>query len=153
VVRKVKEILDESLIQAILEEADIFRIAMRDGDETYIVPLNFGYDGHYLYFHSAKSGKKVDLLKENNRICFETDIRTELVKRELICNWGMKYLSVIGKGQVKFITENDEKKKALDIIINKYAKGAAQDFSESSMDKIEVFRVEILEITGKKSGF
>ena len=37
------------------------------------------------------------------------------------CNWGMRYLGVIGQGKVVFIEDQREKIKALDLIMEKYA--------------------------------
>lgn len=46
------------------------RLAMTDGLNPYIIPLNYGYtyeDGKLvIYFHCAKEGRKLDILKKNN---------------------------------------------------------------------------------------
>ena len=51
-------------------------VAMVEEGEAYVVPLSFGYrfiEGGLLelYFHSALEGKKLDILRKNNRICFD----------------------------------------------------------------------------------
>ena len=52
---------------------------MTDGGVPYIVPLNYGYeyaDGELtFYFHSAKEGRKLEILKKNPTVCLELDGR------------------------------------------------------------------------------
>jgi nitroimidazol reductase NimA-like FMN-containing flavoprotein (pyridoxamine 5'-phosphate oxidase superfamily) len=61
--RKDKEITDPQKIEAVLSEAQIIHIAMLDGDQPYIIPLNFGYAENTIYIHCAREGKKIDLIK------------------------------------------------------------------------------------------
>ena len=68
--RSDKEINDPKTILRIIEEAEVCRIALSDGEKPYIVPMNFGYKDNSLYLHSASEGEKIDILKSNNNICF-----------------------------------------------------------------------------------
>ena len=157
--RSDKEIKDSQTIQKVLEEAEICRIALVDGDEPYLVPMNFGYKNNTLYPHSATAGRKIDILKENNSICFQMDIKTQMVRSENPCNWGMKYLSVIGSGKAHLIDDISGKKEALDIIMAKYSPKSLEsdeklfEYSEQSLNNVLVIGVEVEEITGKKSGY
>ena len=63
--RKEKEIKDKKEIEQIFKEAHVCRLGMVDGKIPYIVPMNFGYRDNILYFHSALSGRKIDILKNN----------------------------------------------------------------------------------------
>lgn len=97
----------------------------------------------------------MDILSENRNICFEADIKNELVTSEIACNWRMKYYSVIGSGKAYFIEDIDGKKEAMDIIMRKYSENDAKSFkySETALNKTAVIKVEITEITGKKSEY
>ena len=86
-----KQITDASEIEDILRKASVCRLALCDEGRPYIVPLCFGYKDNVLYFHSASAGKKLDILRKNNNVCFEVDIDNELVKTGQVCDWGMKY--------------------------------------------------------------
>lgn len=153
--RSDKEIKDKNTIQWILKEAQVCRIALCNDNKPYIVPMNFGFDDNYIYLHSASEGKKIDILNKNNNVCFEVDIQNELVKSEIACNWGMKYYSVIGSGKSYFIEDNNEKKKVLNSIIQKYSENDAKsiEYSKTALNKTVIIKVEISEITGKKSGY
>lgn len=151
--RKDKEIKDFKLIRKILKKADVCRIALVDGEKPYIVPMNFAYKENILYLHSATEGRKIGILKKNNQICFQMDIKTELVTSEIPCNSGMKYLSVIGYGKAHLIDDLTEKREALDIIIGKYSLDTCYEYSQEALEKVLVIKISIENITGKKSGY
>jgi hypothetical protein len=150
--RSDKEITDPKEIDAILQEAMVCRIAMAADNHPYIIPVNFAVSKNHLYFHCAKSGKKIDMLRDNPSICFEVDIPGDLVCGDAACSWGMKYKSVIGFGQAYFIEEAGGKKKALDRLMKKYAGRELFDYKDDALDKVLVIGVNIETISGKKSG-
>jgi nitroimidazol reductase NimA-like FMN-containing flavoprotein (pyridoxamine 5'-phosphate oxidase superfamily) len=151
--RKEKEITDIVKIESILNEARVCRIAMCDGDTPYVVPVNFAYEKGEVYFHSAKTGRKIDILKKNNRVCFEIETREELLDAPLACNIGMKYLCVIGNGRAEVMEEPEGIRKALDILSRKHSKAASLEYSQSSLDRISVFKIQVENMSGKTSGF
>ena len=65
--RAEKEITDRAQIDSIIQEAGVCRIGLVDGDEAYIVPMNFGYADGCLWFHCAKEGRKMDLVNAMER--------------------------------------------------------------------------------------
>ena len=93
-----REIKDRSAIDDLIKRAVVCRLGMIDGDEPYIVPMNFGYDGKSLFFHCAKEGRKIDILRRHDKVCFEIDLDTEVVKGDVACKWSMRYRSVEGVG-------------------------------------------------------
>jgi len=107
--RKEKEITDIKSIEEIISKARIFRLAMTLEDNPYVVPLCFGYRARTIYFHSAGQGKKIDILRKNNKVCFEFEVDCELRESDKACNWSMKFRSVIGFGKVSFIEDMEEK--------------------------------------------
>ena len=153
--RSDKEIKDKNCIEWILKNAKVCRIALCDNETPYIVPMNFGFKENNLYLHSACEGLKIDMIRKNNRICFETDIKTEIVTADNACSWGMKYYSAIGFGKAHFIEDNSGKEDALNIIMQKYSSKSDKSFeySKSALDKTTLIKVEIESLTGKKSGY
>jgi len=148
--RKDKEITSQQEIETIIRRSTVCRLAMIDGNEPYIVPLNFGYANNHLYFHSAREGRKIDILHRNNRVCFEFDIDHQAVAGAKACKWGFRFQSVIGTGKAFFIDEPGAKKKALDVIMHQYTdKTFAYD--ERVVNQTVVFHVAIETLTGKRS--
>lgn len=148
--RRDKEITEKKDIEDVILNATVCKLAMCDGHRPYIVPLCFGFKNNTLYFHSAPEGKKIDMLKNNHHVCFEFDIHTQVIKSAKACKWGMKYKSVIGYGKASFITDEDLKRRALDIIMQQYG-GEAFTYEEGLLTSIVIIKVDIESMTGKKS--
>jgi nitroimidazol reductase NimA-like FMN-containing flavoprotein (pyridoxamine 5'-phosphate oxidase superfamily) len=150
--RKEKEITDKTGVESVIRKATVCRLAFSEDDRPYIVPLCFGYRDNTLYFHSAREGRKLDILKKNDRVCFEMDVDQELVESENACEWTMKFRSVIGFGKASLVEDPDLKLKALDTIMEHYTKGSFQ-YKEAAIPRIVVIRVDIENMTGKSSGY
>ena len=56
-------------IEKVIHDSDVCYVGMVDGNEPYVIPMNFGYKDNVIYFHSAPKGRKIDLLEKNNRVC------------------------------------------------------------------------------------
>jgi uncharacterized protein len=150
--RKDKKITARDIIDSVLRKSLVCRIAIYDGEMPYIVPLSFGYEGGNLYLHSAKEGRKIDILKRNPRLCFEFDTQCEVLPAEKPCSFTMRYRSVIGYGIAHFLEDIGEKIAAIRIIMGHYS-DRTFIFTEDDVKNIAVIRVEIEEIAGKQSGF
>jgi nitroimidazol reductase NimA-like FMN-containing flavoprotein (pyridoxamine 5'-phosphate oxidase superfamily) len=150
--RTEKEIKDRKKIEEIIEKTTCCRIGLVDGSNPYIIPVNFVVNNNHLYFHSAKEGRKIDILRKNNFVCFEMDIEGEIVKGQQACFWGMKYVSIIGFGQASIIEDNAGKEKVLDMLMEKYAGRRSYLYANAELDKILIIDVKIDTISGKQSG-
>ena len=148
--KKEQEIKSIGEIEKLIEKADICRLALCDNNMPYIVPLCYGYKDKTLYFHCAHDGKKIDIIKKNNNVCFEIEADIEINKTEDPCNWAMQYQSVIGFGKAFLITDVHEKTAALDILMSHYTEGEFQ-YNPNSLDRALIIKVVIEEMTGKRS--
>ena len=148
--REEKEIKERSVIDDIINQANVMRLAMVDGASPYIVPLNFGYDGKNVYFHCATAGRKIDVLKANNKVCFEIEGEVSIKTADKPCAFSCNFKSVIGFGKVVFLEEGEEKIKGLSVIMNHYSEGM-YDFDPEALKKTCVIRIDIDSITGKRS--
>ena len=148
--RSDREIIDKKAIEDIILRSKVCKLAMCEQNMPYIVPLCFGFKNNTLYFHSAPKGKKIEILKKNPNVCFEFDILTQVIQSAKACQWGMKYRSVIGFGKAGFITDDDLKRQALDIIMNQYADGSFI-YEEGLLKSVVIIKVDIHSMTGKQS--
>ncbi len=148
--RKKQEITDKKEIEAIIRKSLVCRLAMSDEGTPYIVPLCFGYHDNTLYFHSAREGKKVDILKKNNQVCFEFDVDCEIRQGEKACKWGIDYRSVIGFGKASYIEDPEAKNKALGILMGQYGEGPFE-FPIDTVAKTLIIKVDITSMTGKRA--
>ena len=150
--RSDKLINDTEVIEQILNESSICRIAFSVDGEAYIVPVNYGYKDNKLYIHSAPEGQKIDFIKKNNRVCFEMELDHEIVKDKIACNWTTKYRSVIGHGTISIVREKSQKIEGLDIIMSKYGGPVKNSYSESALSRMILLVIDIDTLTGKQSG-
>ena len=144
------EIKDRAEIDAVIRCCKVCRLGLCAEGEAYIVPMCFGYDGEALYFHGAEKGKKIDMLRENPRVCFEFDVLDEVAGSEKACDWDMHYRSVIGFGTAELLDDTAAKEEALQSIMSQYTKKAFT-FPEKMVQHTCVIRVTIESVTGKQS--
>jgi hypothetical protein len=151
--KKDREIEDAKELEEILQKADVCRIAFAVDGTPYIVTMNFGYfwkDKLILYFHCSKEGKKLELMKRNSTVCFEMDTDHELVEASIACDWGMKYRSIVGIGLLETVTDENEKKKGLDCIMDHYGFNGKKEYAQNVLNMTEVLRLTVTAFTGKK---
>lgn len=147
--RSDREITDPAELDAILREARVCRIALSDGNGPYIVPICFGYEPGFLYVHSALEGRKIEMIRNDPRCCFEVDHYDELIRGERPCSWGVRYRSAIGFGTATILTDPEEKRHGLSCIMRQYDSGT-HDFSGAEVQNVAVIRIAITSMTGKK---
>ena len=148
--REVNETRD---IESIIKLSDVCRVAFADNNIPYIVTMNFGYSAgehRCLYFHCASQGRKLDIIKRNNYVCFEFDTGHELYEGENGCDWGMKFSSVVGYGRISIVTDSHERIKALNCIMAHYSDREAFSFDEKVVSRTTILRLDIGEMTGKR---
>ena len=149
--RQDKEIQNRQLIDEIISQALVCRLGLCRDNQPYVVPLNFGYDGQRLYFHSAQKGMKIDYLRANKRVCFELEHEVSIIPHpDSPCQWGTSFYSVIGFGTAQELTGKEEKTRALEQIMAHYSSETWQ-FGERALEQVRVWAVEIEQITGKCS--
>ena len=71
--RKDKEVASYTEVEELLSNALVGRLGTCFNNIPYITPVNFVYDNNKIYFHSADEGRKIENIKHNQHVCFETD--------------------------------------------------------------------------------
>lgn len=149
-----REVKDASKMKDIIEACKCCRLGFYDQGHVYIVPMNFGYifeKGQLiLYFHSAKEGRKIDLIKRNPEIGFEMDTDFMLHEGQIACQYSAYYQSVIGERDISFIEDIKQKKNALLHIMKHYTQQDDWNFSDKILDTVCVFQVVVKEISCKE---
>jgi hypothetical protein len=145
-----REITDEGAIDGIFHEALVGHLGLCDGDEPYVVPMNFVLCGSALYLHCAHEGRRMDILRKNPKACLQTEVGTALTAGPHPCDYGMDYRSAIASGTVRVVGDNDEKNRALVALMKKYAgEDFSHAFSEKELAGVTVLCLDIEEKRGK----
>ena len=149
--RRDREINNRQEIDAIISAALVCRIALSNGTEPYVVPVSFGYDGQALFIHTAKSGRKIDFIEANNRVCFELETNVSLKTDDSsACKWTFEFESVIGYGTIIELETAEDKALGLHQIMLHYS-DREWDIDEKETATTRVWRIDVESVTGKRS--
>ena len=148
-----RELSSHQEILAVLNRCDVIRLGINTLDYPYVVPMNFGLynEGEFLtlWFHCAKDGYKLDLIRQNPRVGFEADCAHRLVLDDKACSSTMEYESVTGYGNMSICSDRADKQRGLEAIMRHYAPESAFDFADSDLSSVCILRLDVLHITGK----
>lgn len=150
--KKEKEIINITEIETIIQKAEVCRLGLAVDSTPYIVPVFFGYENNCLYIHCAREGRKLDMIRKNNIVCFEMEVDAEITNRDkLACQWSSTYRSVIGYGSA-FILENfEEKKQALNVIMRHYSNKNSFEYKKKAVEEVAIIKIVVDHMSGKKS--
>lgn len=149
--RKEKEITDRGEIDAVIAGSDVMHLALARDNEPYVVPLNFGYDGRWIYLHTAKRGLKIDFFDANPNVCFAVERRVRIIPHDTRpCKWSCAFESVIGNGTISELHDTEDKSHGLRQIMRHYSANE-WTFDPAVVQKTRVWRIEIQTLTGKRS--
>ena len=155
--RKDREVTDPARIADIISRCACCRIGFCDEREVYIVPMNFGYeitDNHYtFYFHGAREGRKLDLIRKNPEVGFEmdTDLAVYAVgEPETACDYTARFQSVIGSGTVSIVSETEEKKRGLSLLMEHNTGKREWAFHEKMVEAVTVFKLRVTKLSCKE---
>ena len=156
--RKEKEIININDKINIVRKCKVCRIGLSENDKPYIVPLNYGYDFENnkltLFFHSAKEGKKIDIINKNNNACFEIDCDNQLIEAKKACTYSYAYKSIIGFGKIILLEDINEKTDALNKILkHQTEKETNYTFSSEEIKNMTIYKLVINEFIGKQKKF
>jgi nitroimidazol reductase NimA-like FMN-containing flavoprotein (pyridoxamine 5'-phosphate oxidase superfamily) len=152
-----REITEKRELENMIRACGVCRLAFRaqSADEApYIVPLNFGmdYSGEMpvFYFHCAREGRKLDLMRIDPRVGFEMDRLIAIRPGEEACRWSANYESVIGTGILEMTEDPEERISGLTAIMKMYGAEGEQRFDSAVLPKTAVLRLSVLTICGKR---
>ena len=150
-----QEITDINEIDAVLNDAQMCRIALLDGDKPYIAPMLFGYclsgGNPEFYFRCGEKNELIDIIKKNNKAAFEIDRLYEVVPGEKNQSlFEAAYEFVGGTGTIEFITGID-KITGFSHILKKYNKNGGEcNISEQILNSFAVLKLTATQIFCKK---
>ncbi len=150
--RREREITDIDKIIEILDKSKVAHIGLVDGDEPYVVPMNYGYimeNGRLtVYLHGAKRGRKIDVIEANPKVFFEAECDIQPFEGEVACKYGIAYESIMGRGIAEIVEDVEEKKLALSLLM-KTQTGKDFSFDDKLVSVVSVIKINVSEYTAK----
>ncbi len=153
---KNREITLKSSMEDVIARCQYCTMAMIDqNNHPYVLPMNFGYADGVVYLHSAPEGKKVDILRNNNRVClaFSTDHVLRHQNEDMACSFSMKYRSVLIYGKVEFIDDPTEKRRVLNILMKQYTGRDDFKYNDPAIINVLVYKVVAEKMEGRAYGY
>lgn len=150
--RKDREITDRAEIDALIHASRVMHLGLSADNVPFVVPLFYAYDGSSLYFHSAKAGTKIEILKANNAVCFEITADHGIIENEAACDFEASHRTVIGFGRAHFVEDEAAKVEALNRIVGRFT-DKAFTYPAANLKTTAVVRIAIESVKGKKHGF
>ena len=151
--RKDRELENRNEIYDILKRCDTVRIAMHGDVYPYVVPVSFGtevVDGKaIIYFHCAREGTKIDLLRENPHVCVEGEIFIQVEKTAHGIT--ARYESIVGFGECTFVTEKEEILHGMKLLTEHYGYNEYSLERCAGLNHLFVGKIVLNEIYGKKN--
>lgn len=149
--RHMRQQLSKEVCDKILRNATSGTLALLgDGDYPYAVPLSFVYCGNCIYFHSAKSGHKIDAIKREDKASFCVISKDEIHGDEFTTY----FRSVIAFGRITIVSSPGEKLEGVKLLGRKYNPNDEEGLNreiEKSLAHMELLRFDIEHLTGKQA--
>ncbi len=146
-------VLDEGRIRRIIDDSSVCRVAVKDEEGLYIVPMNFGYvykEGKLtLYFHSAPDGRKIRAIKASGEAAFELDRMGNVTEGPNACSYSCVYSSVTGAGRASLVEDIEEKKSALSLIVEHTAHRRFE-FDDEQAASVAIIRLDAETFSAKE---
>lgn len=150
--RREKLITDIDKVIEILDKSKIVHLGMVDGDEPYVVPMNYGYtyvnEKLTIWLHGATTGRKLDIIRKNPKVFFEMECDLIPFGGDVACKYGLSYSSLMGKGIATIIEDSEEKQKALSVLMKTQVNMDFQ-FNEKLASVVGIIKIEVSEFTAK----
>ena len=150
--RRKKQVLSQKEVEDILHKGTSGVLALLgDNDYPYAVPISYVYDDGKIYFHSAKSGHKIDAIQRTAKASFCV-IDEDLVVPEEYTTY---FRSVIAFGQIRIIEDDLEKRAAIEKLAIKYAPEDTAANRDNTINRewkpLCMLEMTIEHITGKEA--
>ncbi|MCP8971333.1 pyridoxamine 5'-phosphate oxidase family protein [Ectobacillus ponti] len=155
-----RECTDRGRIDAFLRQAKTGFLGLSDEEGPYVIPLNFAYYNGAIYFHGAAEGRKIDMMKQNNRVCFTISEEYGTIADPIPAHTDTAYMSVILFGESEEVTDLDEATAAMQCMLDKYvpgyydqplAKSHVERYRSSKGSRTAVFKIVPTSLSAKEN--
>jgi len=147
--RRKKQALSEAETIEILLSCTSGVLALAgDDDYPYAVPLSYVYKDGKLFFHFASAGEKLDRIAQNNKVSFCVIQTDQVIQKTFTTH----FRSAIVFGRARILTEDSEKKYALECLVEKYSPDYIQEGQAEiahGLNRVCMAEVQIEHMTGK----
>lgn len=150
--RRERQLFEINEIIKILDKSKVLHLGLVDGDEPYVVPMNYGYtmenEKLTLWLHGATQGRKLDVMRANPKVFFSMECDLQPFEGDVACRYGVGYSSLMGKGIAEIVEDVEIKKNALTYLM-KTQTGKDFEFNDKLVSVVSVIKIDVSEYTAK----
>ena len=149
-------VTDHAKLSWILDQCQILHLGLTNQHGAYVVPVHYGYQegaaGHYtIYIPGTGDGEQAAALNAGKAIGFETDHGHEnlIYTPPRVGDFGPSFMSVIGNGIPRQLTDPQEKLFALRTIIHHYVNKIPVAIAAEDVKGVSTWAIDVQNITGR----
>ncbi len=151
-IRRTKQILSPNECLEILERGTSGVLSVfGDDDYPYAIPLNYTYNKGKLFFHSAKSGHKIDAILNHPKVSFCVIDQDQIVPQK----YTSYFRSVIAFGKAHILDNANEIRTALELLAMKYSFSQPEEDRNREIEKdfkmVCIIEVMVEHLSGKEA--
>lgn len=149
--RKQQQLTTEDCITILKKNTSGTLAITEDDTYPYAVPLSYVYDEGRIFFHSAKSGHKIEALKRNQMVSFCVIDQDQIVAE----SFTTYFRSVIAFGRIRILQDDTEKLLAIQRLAAKYSPAESPERTQAEIQKswnaLCLLEMTIDHLTGKEA--
>ena len=139
---------DRETAYAILDEAFVCHIAfVGDDGHPVAIPTNFARDDERLLIHGSAASRMLRALGQGTPLCVTVTLVDGLVLAKSAFHHSVNYRSVVAFGQADAITDPDDKRRALDVIVEHIVPGRTADARAANDKELKATLVLAMPLT------
>lgn len=149
--RKRQQMTEAECIEILERNTSGVLAVLGDGGYPYGVPLSYVYDDKKIYFHCAKSGHKLDAVKDYDKVSFCVIDQDLVVPQE----YTTYFRSVIAFGRARVVEQQEEMCSAIRKLSKKYYPEDSEENLNATIKReysaLCMVKMEVEHMTGKEA--
>jgi len=144
---------DRELIDSILDEAILCHVGVVQEDGTpMVLPTLFARDGDHLYVHGSPASRLLRAGKKGVELCVTVMLLDGFVMAKSAFHHSVNYRSVVAFGTADEVTDAEEKRRALELLVEHIHPGRSAESRPPTDDELKktlVLRLPLDEASAK----
>lgn len=119
--------------------------------QPYVTPHNYLYRDGRIYIHSALTGRKIEHIERDQRVCFTAYVADEITLGDKPCDCAMRYRSVIATGHASLVHDVARRRELLTALTERYIGHVVEPPSPDRVAATALIEIFVEELSGKRN--
>ena len=143
---------DRAVIDQVLDEGIVAHVGFVHEGSPFVIPMGYARDGDRLLLHGSSASRLMRLLAAGTEAAVTVTLLDALVLARSYFHHSMNYRSVVVLGRTTAVSEENEKRRALDVLLSRLVPGRhgdARPTNDLELKATLVASIPIQEATAK----